>query len=98
MSRAIPTAVLVSVALLVAAGCALPVSRPADRPRAEDRGAVTMGRIIHVVQCDGYIVVDFPWGRTTLSMDNRELAYLRPGETVAFDRNLRPIWSARPGA
>jgi len=44
------------------------------------------------------MLVRFPSAQMQLNMDHRELAHFRVGEDVLFDRDLRPIWSARPGA
>ena len=92
-------AVLVSLSLLVTTGCALPAS---DLPARADASSTSegevLGYVIDVVQCDGFILVDFPWGRTTLSVSTRDLEHLQAGKTIVFDKNLRPLRLVRPGA
>jgi hypothetical protein len=38
-----------------------------------------------------YAVVMFPWGRQNVGMSPREMQWLRPGDRVFFDRELRPL-------
>jgi hypothetical protein len=98
--RAAAGAGLVAAALALAA-CTLPpfqLPLPPPGQRYEDRGDRVIGTIVTLDANMGYVLVDFPFGRLPLSMDPRDMAHLRAGETVVFDHNLRPVWSARPGA
>ncbi len=57
-----------------------------------------IGHIVNIDALESLMMVRFPFGQIQLSMDHRELAHFGVGEDVLFDRQLRPIWSARPGA
>ena len=57
-----------------------------------------IGTIVNFDANMGDVLVDFPFGRLPLEMDPRDMAHLRAREPVVFDHNLRPGWSARPGA
>ena len=85
---------------LALAGCTLPPLQfplPPAGQRYEDRGDRVTGTIVSIDPQMSFVVVDFPFGRLPLSMESRDLAQLRAGEQVEFDRHLRPIWSERPG-
>jgi hypothetical protein len=86
---------------LALSGCTLPpfqLPLPPPGQRYEDRGEQVIGTIVSIEPTMSFAIVDFPFGRLPLSMASRDLAQLRAGEQVVFDRDLRPVWSARPGA
>jgi hypothetical protein len=86
---------------LAVAGCTLPALQfplPPLGQRYEDRGDTVVGHILNIDGLESVMMVRFPFGPMQLGMDHRELAHFRVGEDVLFDRQLRPIWSARPGA
>jgi cellulose synthase/poly-beta-1,6-N-acetylglucosamine synthase-like glycosyltransferase len=98
--RAAATAALAAASLALAA-CTLPplqFPQPPLGQRYQDRGDRVIGTIASIDANMGYVLVDFSFGRLPLSMDQREMAQFRVGEPVVFDHDLRPIWSARPGA
>ena len=98
--RAAGAAGLVAASLALAA-CTLPPFQfplPPVGQRYEDRGDQVTGTIVNIDANMGYMLVDFPFGRLPLSMDQRDMARFRAGETVVFDRNLRPLRSEHPEA
>jgi len=76
-----------AVLALALAACASPgaPSRPAG-----GADAIT-GVVEHLEFHHSYAVVMFPWGRQNVGMSPREMQWLRPGDRVFFDRELRPL-------
>lgn len=95
MRKARALVVLLGIAL-VAGGCPGSVQfpkPPAGTPTYAERGEMTPGRIVDLDARRAFMVVEFPWGKTILSVDRRELQHFRPNDEILFDQNLRPVWS-----
>ncbi|HEV8642510.1 MAG TPA: hypothetical protein VGV13_15565 [Methylomirabilota bacterium] len=75
--------------MLLAAGLAVGCT-VARGSRPDDPGVI--GAVITYIDVyDGYMVVEWPGGRSTISMDRRALYQYRIGDDVALDSALRPI-------
>lgn len=78
-------AALTLLAVVLAAGCALPAAAP-----PADSGVIR-AIVTHIDADHGYLVVEWSAGRTLISMDPRALGYYRIGDAVALDSALRPL-------
>jgi hypothetical protein len=86
-----PTVVrILSVALVVIAvvGCAAPM---APAPVTPPPGGL-VGTVEYLNFHQTYAIVRFPWGPGIVMMSPRAMADLRPGDEMAFDAELRPVW------
>jgi hypothetical protein len=94
-SPALAFGVALGLALAVSA-CATPgalesAARRADRPQPDAGPDVTIGVVQSTVYCDGFMLVAFPIGLRLVAVDLRTLDLYHAGQTVAFDRDLRPV-------
>ena len=81
--RALRTAVAI-LGMTILTGCAVAT------PSAPPPGSIT-ARVVHVDAFGGFMIVEWPAGRSFITVDNRDAGHYHVGDTILLDSALRPL-------